>query len=62
MTVLATFMDSLRASGYSQHYRAQILSGILDRTRQMRQKALRYRNRQEIEEAKTGRQHKWINT
>ena len=61
-SILATFMDSLRASGYSQQYRAQILSGVLERAKQMRLEALKYRNRQEIEEAKAGRKHNWINT
>ena len=61
-SILATFMDSLRASGYSQQYRAQILSGVLERAKQMRLEGLKYRNRQEIERAKAGRKNGWINT
>ena len=55
-------MDSVRISGYSQQYRAQSLSVVLDRGHQMGLEGLRYRIRQKIEDAKAGRHHKWINT
>ena len=60
--VMAKYMDSLKASGYSHAYRAQVLTGILERGRQMRLEGLQYRNRQEINQAKSQRQHRWINT
>ena len=52
VSVLAMFMDSMRASGYSQQYRAYILSGVLNRAHQMGLEGLKYRNRQEIEFSK----------
>ena len=55
--VLSTYMDSLKASGYSHQYRLDILKGVLEKGRQMAAQGTSYRNRAEIEAAKeTNRQ------
>ena len=65
--LLKAFMNTLRISGYNHSYIYQMLKDILERRRQINAKILegewkRYRNRNEILEAKKAKLGKLPNT